>query len=84
MGSVKEVPRDLADKRGRTGHEDDSDEQMELLRSYHRAAMQVDGGAVARTLKQNGTEADGMKIKKEIRRQRIAAITEVQKGIVLP
>jgi tRNA nucleotidyltransferase (CCA-adding enzyme) len=73
----------LADKRGRTGHEDDSDEQMELLKQYHRAAMTVNGGEIADYLSGNSGSGgvEGAAIKKEIRRQRLAAIAAVKKEL---
>jgi tRNA nucleotidyltransferase (CCA-adding enzyme) len=73
----------LADKRGRTGHEQDSGEQMELLLRYHQAAIAVDGGLIASELKERGFEGSrlGTKIKKEIRRQRIAAVSAIKENI---
>ncbi len=71
----------LADKRGRTGHERDNGEQMELLLEYHRAAMAVDGGRIASEIKdgEDGEVNTGATIKKEIRRRRIAAISAIKK-----
>jgi tRNA nucleotidyltransferase (CCA-adding enzyme) len=73
----------LADKRGRTGHEQDSGEQMELLLQYHQAAMAVDGGLISDKLKDSGFEGSrlGTKIKKEIRRQRIAAVSAIKENV---
>lgn len=62
----------VADRRGRTGREQEDCPQMELLRRYHHAARSVNAAAIA------GECADGAKIKKEIRRQRIAAIATVK------
>jgi len=75
----------LADKRGRTGHEQDTGEQMELLLQYHQAAMAVDGSLIASELKARGITGSklGAKIRKEIRRQRIAAVSTIKDSIQL-
>ncbi len=74
----------LADKQGRSGHEQENHDQMNLLLEYHRAALAVDGGKVANQVRQqanagNNTDAKitGAKIKAAIRKQRIAAIAKV-------
>ncbi len=70
----------LADKRGRTGHENASDEQMRLLLEYHRAALAVDAGAIAMETRANhSSQANvGLRIKRAIRRRRIAAIRQIK------
>ncbi len=73
----------LADKRGRSGRENDDAAQMDLLLDYHRAALAVDGGKVANEVAQAGGDASdkkitGAKIKAAIRKQRIAAIAKVK------
>lgn len=80
----------LADKRGRSGHEQENDAQMNLLLEYHRAALAVDGGKVANEVRQRAdidndidakitkTKIIGAKIKAAIRKQRIAAIAKVK------
>jgi len=70
-----------ADKRGRTGHENDERIQSGLFNQYHQVALKVDQGMIADTvLKSNASSENfGNKIKKEIRRKRIAAIEEIKK-----
>ncbi len=70
----------LADKRGRTGHENDSDEPMQLLNRYHRAAMAVDAGKIAAACHASvGSRSHcGPGIRKKIRRERIAAIRAIR------
>ncbi len=63
----------IADLRGRTGMEEAHCPQSALLRRYHQAARSVDAAAIA------GDCPDGEKIKKELRRQRVAAIAVVKK-----
>lgn len=69
----------LADKRGRAGHENDGDNAMQLFRDFHIAAMEVDGGGIAEGF--GSGVSDGRKIKKEIRRQRLAAIQKRKETI---
>jgi len=56
---------------------------MELLKQYHRAAMTVNGGEIADYLSGNSGSGgvEGTAIKKEIRRQRLAAIAAVKKEL---
>lgn len=71
----------LADKRGRTGHEQDSKDHMNLLLEYHQAALAVDGGKVANEVRQRDNHPDndiGAKIKAAIRKRRIEAIDKVK------
>lgn len=63
----------VADLRGRTGMENLECEQADLFARYHRAAMSVDAATIAAQLD------DGTKIKKELERQRTAAIAEIKK-----
>ncbi len=63
----------VADLRGRTGREEADCPQSELLRRYHQAAASVNAAAIAEDC------PDGAKIKKELRRQRSAAIAAVKK-----
>ena len=74
----------LADKRGRSGHEQENHDQVNLLLEYHRAALAVDGGKVANAVRQQanadnnmGSKITGAKIKAAIRKQRIEAIAQV-------
>ena len=70
----------LADKRGRTGHENDGDEPMQLLNRYHRAAMAVNAGEIAATCLASAESrgSRGRDIKKKIRQARIAAIRAIK------
>ena len=68
----------VADLRGRTGMEAAECSQSALLRRYHEAAMAVSAAAIAAVITDKGS--DGQKIKKEIRRQRAAAIATVKKA----
>ena len=63
----------IADLRGRTGREELHCPQSALLERYHHAALAVDAAAVAEAC------SDGAKIKKALRRQRIAALASVKK-----
>ena len=73
----------LADKRGRTGHESDSGEIVDILRAYHEAAMAVDGGEIARSVAATGTAGNkqGAIIQKRLGEARCAAIAEVKQGL---
>lgn len=66
----------VADLRGRTGMEAVECPQSELLRRYHQAARSVNAAAIAAKC------PDSQKIKKEIRRQRAAAIAAVKKAAI--
>lgn len=76
-----------ADLRGREGLQDIDCPQAALLAAYHRAALEVDAGAVAAEVMGDG-DGDGsagntgQRIKKAVRRRRIAAITAVKKAWV--
>ncbi len=71
----------LADKRGRSGHEQANSASTDLLLAYHQAALAVDGGAVAVHVRGQSDSDNkvGVKIKTAIRRQRLAAIAQVRK-----
>jgi len=76
-----------ADLRGREGLHDIDCPQAELLAAYHRAALEVDAGAVAADVTGDGDGAGaapagntGQRIKKAIRRRRITAIAAVKKA----
>ncbi len=76
----------LADKRGRSGHEQASDAQMKLLLACHQAARAVDGGQIASEVRQQiSADTDvGSKIKQAIRKQRIAAIATARLQCTVP
>ncbi len=63
----------VADLRGRTGLENRECPQATLFQSYHHAAASINAAAIAEQYR------DGRQIKKEIRRQRIAAIAGIKK-----
>lgn len=79
-----------SDKRGRTGHENDDREQTTILLEMHRAALAIEQSQIARQIRhksRNGEDSRdgyrlGSSIKKEIRRQRIAAIGVIKKSMV--
>ncbi len=62
----------VADLRGRSGMENLDCPQAALFGEYHRAAAAIDAAAIAEQLQ------DGARIKKELAKQRIAAITAVK------
>lgn len=61
-----------ADARGRTGHENDDYPQADRFRRAFEAANKVDAGAVAARL--TDINADGEKIRQDVRKNRIEAI----------
>ncbi len=72
-----------ADRRGRSGHENDECEETALLLQMHRAALQVEQGQIARQLLDECGEGRraGLRIKKAVCDRRIAAIARVKKSI---
>ena len=72
-----------ADRRGRSGHENDGREATDRLLAMHRAALRVDQKRIARQLLDECGEGRraGLRIKKAIRNQRIAAIRVVKESI---
>ncbi len=72
-----------ADRRGRTGHENDGREESALMLKMHHAALRVEQEPIARQVLDQfgeGRQA-GLRIKKAIRDQRIAAIHAVRKAV---
>jgi len=74
-----------ADLRGREGLHESDCPQADLLAAYHRAALNVDAGAVAAEVDGDGAGDGvagntGQRIKKAIRRRRITAIAAVKKS----
>ncbi len=65
-----------ADRRGRTGHENDGREDTGLMLKMHHAALQVEQEPIARRILDESGEGrqTGQRIKRAIRDQRIAAI----------
>ena len=63
----------IADLRGRSGMEDLDCPQSKLLGRYHTAALSVNAAAIAERCREGG------KIKKELRRQRVAAIAVIKR-----
>ncbi len=72
----------LADKRGRTGHENHSDEIVRLLLTYHKAALAVDGSEISKSVRAQGLPENkvGGSIGKLLREARITAIAQVKQG----
>ena len=70
----------LADRRGRTGLEHSSDEQGNLLRRYHKVALDVDSAKIASEVKGliQPEKNIGEEIKLAIRQQRIAQIKKLK------
>ena len=73
----------LADKRGRTGHENDSRNALDLLHSFHEAARSVEGGVIAGQLAigSAGEKQDGKRIRKAIQKERVRVIRDCQKRL---
>ncbi len=71
----------VADLRGRTGMAEAQCPQSALLQRYHHAARSVDAAAIAATVTATigADKSSGAKIKKEIARQRTAAIAMIKK-----
>ena len=71
-----------ADKRGRTGHENDDTKQSELLLRYHQAALSVNQGVIAASIKSaQPDENPGNKIRKEINRQRLEIMKQIKRSL---
>ncbi len=72
-----------ADRRGRTGHENDGREETALLLKMHDAALQVEQKRIAEQIVEESGEGRraGLRIKKAIRDQRIAAINAIRESI---
>lgn len=70
----------LADRRGRTGHENDEDDTGKLLQDLHRAALSVDTAQVIKTMVANKPDSKprGQAIGQAIREARISAIGELK------
>lgn len=75
----------LADKRGRTGHENDSRETLDILQSLFDAAQSVDTAEIAeRTAREShASESSGKQIGQAIRSERIRVIGEARKSLGL-
>ncbi len=75
----------LADKRGRTGHENASAENLDLLRAFHEAALTVEGGVIARRLAATSADGkqDGKKINQAIQKARISVISDCRHNLGL-
>jgi tRNA nucleotidyltransferase (CCA-adding enzyme) len=73
----------LADKRGRTGHETESRETLDLLHLFHEAALSVDGGVIAGRLISDSAEGkqDGKRIRQAIQKERIRVIGDCRKSL---
>ena len=73
----------LADKRGRTGHENASRESLDLLHSFHEAALAVEGGVIASRLTTVSDEGkqDGNRIKQAIQKERIRRISDCRNSL---
>ena len=69
-----------ADRRGRTGRENDIGGQTEILLEMHRSALDVNQSLIAKQVTQRLQDEGnpGKMIKQEIRKKRIAAISEVK------
>ena len=71
----------LADKRGRTGHEEDGDEACQMLLTLHQAALSVNSGTIAKQfLAIKDQDSVGEKIKQAIKDERIKAIKKYVKN----
>jgi tRNA nucleotidyltransferase (CCA-adding enzyme) len=76
----------LADRRGRTGRENESDEASQLLLALHQAALSVNAGEIAREITgeiraaQDLSSNLGRKIKQAVATARVKAIAEELKA----
>ncbi len=72
-----------ADRRGRTGHENDGRENTAWMCTMHNAALRVEQKQIARQIVDESGEGRraGLRIKKAIREQRIAAIQAAGKAV---
>ncbi len=73
-----------ADRRGRTGHENDGCRETTLLLEMHRAALMVEQKQIAEQIQHESGDGRraGLRIRKAIRYHRIAAIDAVRKSLV--